>query len=276
MTVRIHETAGALAVLLVVLTAFASQDRSSTPEPVSEVKVIVSDATGAVIPLSKVLFKGELGTIVAHTTMDGSVKVKLRNGKYTVTVFQVGFVTSKPVDFQINAPTPFTFRTVLQVAGTPTDGGGGDGTMLAVPTIPSDLPNIVTAKSSAEPSAGGDLGLVTLGEGTFTGYPPSVYMQFFSACSADKPCTRREEFRVGSVPKGCCVLTVTNGDGRGTDEVRRYEIFLNGQRVLTTGKDRNAQAAVKVRQDNTLKVILIGGPRSKVFILIAYDPRESN
>jgi hypothetical protein len=71
------------------------------------------------------------------------------------------------------------------------------------------------------------------------------------------------------------MLTVTNGDGRGTDEVSSYEVFLNGQRVLPTGKAGNAQAAVKVLQDNTLKVVLRGGPQSKVFILIAYDSRES-
>jgi hypothetical protein len=110
---------------------------------------------------------------------------------------------------------------------------------------------------------------------TFTGYPPAVYMKFFLACPGDKPCTRTEGFRVDPVPKGCCVLTVTSGDGRGTDEVRSYEVFLNGQRVLPTGQARNAQAAVKILQDNTLKVVLIGEPHSKVFILIAYDPRES-
>jgi len=71
------------------------------------------------------------------------------------------------------------------------------------------------------------------------------------------------------------VLIVTNGDGRGTDEVSSYEVFLNGQPVLPTGKARNAQAVAKVQQDNTLKVVLTGKPHSKVFILIAYDPRES-
>src|SRR5436190_18836412 len=71
---------------------------------------------------------------------------------------------------------------------------------------------------------------------TFTGYPPAVYMHFFLACPGDKPCTRTENFRVDPIPKGCCVLTVTNGDGRGTDEVSSYEAFLNGQRVLPTGK----------------------------------------
>ncbi len=110
---------------------------------------------------------------------------------------------------------------------------------------------------------------------TFTGYPPALYMHPFLACPGDKPCARTENFRVDSVPKGCCVLTVTNGDWQGTDEVSSYEVFLNGQRVLPTGKARNAQAAVKVAQDNTLKVILRGAPQSKMFILIATDSRES-
>ena len=107
------------------------------------------------------------------------------------------------------------------------------------------------------------------------GYPPAVYMHFFLGCPGDKPCTQAENFRVDPVPKGCCVLTVTNGDGRGGDEVSSYEVFLNGERVLPPGRGRNAQAAVKIPKDNTLKVILTGGPHSKVFILVAYDPRES-
>src|SRR5258708_30918086 len=60
------------------------------------------------------------------------------------------------------------------------------------------------------------------------GYPPSVFMQSFLSCSSDVPCTRTDNFRVNPVPTGCCILTVTNGDGRGTDEVRSYEVFLNG------------------------------------------------
>jgi hypothetical protein len=109
----------------------------------------------------------------------------------------------------------------------------------------------------------------------FTGYPPAVYKHFFIACPGDKPCIRKENFHVDRVPKGCCVLTVTNGDGRGTDEVSSYEVFLNGRRVAPIGETRNAQAAVKVQQDNTLRVVLVGGPHSKVFILVGYDPRES-
>ena len=109
----------------------------------------------------------------------------------------------------------------------------------------------------------------------YTGYPPSVYLHFFLACSPDKPCTRTDSFRVDSVPNGCCILTVTKGDGRGTDEAASYEVFLNGTRVVPGNHSRSSQASVKVLPSNTLKVILTGEPSSKVFVLIAYDPRKS-
>jgi hypothetical protein len=109
----------------------------------------------------------------------------------------------------------------------------------------------------------------------FVGYPPSVYMQFFQACSSDKPCTRTEDFRVDPVPTGCCILIVTNGNGRGKDEVRSFEVFLNGKRVVTSDHNPNAQAATAVQTSNRIKLILTGEPTSKVFVLIAYDPRQS-
>ena len=110
---------------------------------------------------------------------------------------------------------------------------------------------------------------------SFTGYPPSVYMQPFLGCSSEAPCTRTAEFRVDPVPDGCCILTVTNGDGRGTDEARSYESFMNGKKVIPADHSRNAQALVKVLRRNTLKVVLTGEPFSKVFVLIANDPRQS-
>jgi len=110
---------------------------------------------------------------------------------------------------------------------------------------------------------------------SFTGYAPSVYMQFFQACAADTPCTRKDNFRVDPVPKGCCILTVTNGDGLGKNEARTYVVFLNGKRVVPADHPRTAQAAVKVRRSNTLKVILTGEPSSKVFVQIAPGPRQA-
>jgi hypothetical protein len=109
----------------------------------------------------------------------------------------------------------------------------------------------------------------------FTGYPPSVYMHPFLACVSDAPCAQTDKFHLDQVPTGCCDLIVTNGDGYGTDEVRSYEVFLNGERVVPTDHSRSAQAAVKLRATNTLKVVLRGASHSKVFVLFAYDPRRS-
>jgi hypothetical protein len=269
MTTRLHDAAVALGSLLVLLTALCSGQERSTPEPVAEVKGIVADAAGALIPQSEVVFKGESGTIVAHTSMDGSVTVELRTGRYAVTIAKPGFVRAKLVDFRIDAPTPTAFRVVLQVDRTPTDGGEFHG---VAPTTTSDLPYLLERQGPPPPSSGGDLGLVTLPDSP-RGYPPSVYMQFFRACSADKPCSRKDEFRADLSPKGCCVLTVTNGDGSSANEVTSYQVFLNGKRVLPT-RAGDAQVAVKLRQNNALKVVLLGEPSSKVFILIAYDPRQ--
>jgi hypothetical protein len=106
----------------------------------------------------------------------------------------------------------------------------------------------------------------------FVGYPPSVYVEHFFPCLSDAPCTRTAKFKVDPAPDGC-ILTVTNGDGRGTDEVRSYEVILNGKRVLSAGHARNAQATVKLVRSNTLKVVFSGEPDSKIFVLVAYAPR---
>jgi hypothetical protein len=87
----------------------------STPAPVSEVKGVVTDATGAVIRRCEVVFKGDSGTIVSHTGDDGSVTVHLPTGTYTVTIASKFFVTAKLVDFRISAPSPAAFRVALEL-----------------------------------------------------------------------------------------------------------------------------------------------------------------
>jgi hypothetical protein len=101
----------------------------------------------------------------------------------------------------------------------------------------------------------------------FTGYPPMVYRHPFLACAS--------KFHLDEVPRRCCVLIVRNGDGQGMGEVRSYEVYLNGKRVVPSDHSRSAQAAVKLRASNTLKVVLSGAPDSKVFVVLAYDPRPS-
>jgi len=110
---------------------------------------------------------------------------------------------------------------------------------------------------------------------TFTGYPPSVYMQSFQACSLDQPCTRTEDFRVDPLPKGCCALLLANGGGKGSDEVQTYEVFLNGKSVLASRQPPNGVANVTLVASNRIEMVLTGKPGSKVFVLITYDPRSA-
>jgi hypothetical protein len=110
----------------------------------------------------------------------------------------------------------------------------------------------------------------------FTGYPPSIYMTGFRGCAGEKACIQRGSFHVDQIPKGCCVLLVTNGDGKGADEMSSYEISLNGQQLLPAGNARYANVPVKLLPDNTLTAVLAGRENSKLFVLIAYDPRKPN
>jgi hypothetical protein len=136
----------------------------------------------------------------------------------------------------------------------------------------NDVVVVIAQPTAASPTAQEKTNQSSQG---FTGYPPSVYMRPFLACASEAPCSQTDEFHFDQVPTGCCVLVVTNGDGRGTDEVRTYELFLNGERVVPTDHSRTAQAAVKLRPSNTLKVTLNGDPHSKIFVLLAYEPRQS-
>lgn len=82
-------------------------------------------------------------------------------------------------------------------------------------------------------------------EQPITGYPPSVYMRPFLACVSDAPCAHTDKFHLDQIPTGCYVLIVTNGDGQGTDEVRSYEVLLNGERVVPTDHSRSVQAVLR-------------------------------
>lgn len=73
------------------------------------------------------------------------------------------------------------------------------------------------------------------------------------------------------MPNGSCRLTVQNGDGHDADEARSYEVFLNGERVISVHRSGNAEAPVKVLSNNALKVILAGEYFRKVFVEILCD-----
>jgi hypothetical protein len=103
----------------------------------------------------------------------------------------------------------------------------------------------------------------------------AAYVQTFQACSTDKPCAQTYEFHVDPLPKRCCILWVTYGDGQGRDEVQSYEVLLNNEIVLPSGHARKAHATVTVQTNNTIKVVLTGNPGSTVLVLITHNPRES-
>jgi len=98
--------------------------------------------------------------------------------------------------------------------------------------------------------------------------PSSVYTELFLGCDSDVPCTQQKTFPVDPVPSGGCSLAVRNGDGRGTDEARSYEVFLNSERVIPVHHSGNAQVHVKIFSNNTLKVVLTGESFRKVFLEI--------
>jgi hypothetical protein len=160
---------------------------SSTPG-VASLTTIVFDPAGAVITNAEITFKGEK-TISTKTGQDGSIQVPLPHGIYTVTTSSPGFKTNKITGFSADSAKPPVLKIVLQIARTecnpclPVDG--------TAQTITSDLPNVI------EPS----VPLPLPNGGGFTFFPPAVYMQSFRACSANEPCTRKEKFRVDSVPR---------------------------------------------------------------------------
>ncbi len=107
----------------------------------SEVRATVVDESGAKIPDCKMVFRSDLGEIVSHTEMDGSVAVEVRNGAYALETSKAGFVSSK---LDITVPISNRLRIVLQVDHTPIVDGLSVG---EVPTTTSQLPNTISAEA---------------------------------------------------------------------------------------------------------------------------------
>jgi hypothetical protein len=244
--------------LLVLNAALALGQGSPSLSHTANLTTIVFDPSGAVIPNAEITFEGEK-TVTAKTGKGGSIELPLPYGSYAVTTSCAGFKTNKVIAFLVDTGKP-VLKIVLQMAPTPCNPcspieGGAQ-------TIASDLPNTIPSPTlESLPIGGGPMPLRLVGE---------MYSKLFIACRLHRPCSQTSKFHVELVPKEGCSLIVTNGDGRGSDEVSSYQIFLNGKRVLTAGEVRTA---VIVRRDNTLKVVLAGKPHSKISILIASVPQ---
>jgi hypothetical protein len=151
---------GFAAVLVSMLLGLITVVQAQVVSPLSDVKATVFDETGAVIPGCEVVFKSDSGTIVLHTGMDGSVAVRLPNGRNALKTSKAGFVKS---DVRFFVPIPDPLRIVLKVDNTPSDGPLVDG----VPTTTSDLPSVIE---------GPEVPALRLGGGSIplTSAPPSV------------------------------------------------------------------------------------------------------
>jgi hypothetical protein len=130
------------------LTLVVAVGHAQVVPHLSDIKAIVFDETGAVIPDCEIVFRSDSEATVSHTGIDGSVTVRLRSGRYAVTSSKAGFVKSKLPDVQIGTPMPDPIRIVLKVDHTPTDGPIFDG----VPTYTSDLPSVIGPEANRAPS----------------------------------------------------------------------------------------------------------------------------
>jgi hypothetical protein len=135
----------AAAGIYTLLTLMIASGQAQVLAPLSEVKTIVFDETGTVIPGCEIAFSSDVERVVSHTGADGSVTVKLRDGRYTLTTSRAGFVK---IDFQFFVPMPEPLRVFLKADHTPTDGGVFEG----VPTTSSELPNNIEPKPASAPS----------------------------------------------------------------------------------------------------------------------------
>jgi len=100
---------------------------------------------------------------------------------------------------------------------------------------------------------------------------PLLYGNGFKACGPDAFCTRTVDFALKSIPNDCCVLEVFNGRSKDR-QVGSYEVFLNGDRIITPRNSEYASAAVRLSNQNNLKVVLKGEPQSGIMVMFAYAP----
>ena len=135
---------------LSVAVAFGQNSNSSG---IAVLRTVVADPSGVRIPSTKIVFKGEK-TITADTGEDGSIRVHIPYGSYSLTISHPGFETAKIADLTIKAAKPPDLGVVLHVnhcCDEPPIGGDEVGPQL----VASDVPNMIGA--AGVPDAGAAL-----------------------------------------------------------------------------------------------------------------------
>lgn len=133
--------------LLNLHVVIASGQGAPAPSRNASLTIIVFDQSGAVIPNADIALAGE-NTVTTKTGPDGSSQVPLSYGNYTVTVRSPGFKASRINGLTVDAAKPPVLRVVLEVGhySGPTWTGGEN----LVPTIRSDVPNVLVPRSTKD------------------------------------------------------------------------------------------------------------------------------
>ena len=148
---------GVLMAFLPICPSLALGQNPLTPSRDAELRVIVFDPSGAVIPKATIRFEGKKSFSIS-TAENGSIQVRLPSGNYELTVSSPGYETTK-ITHRVDADNRFPLTLVMQFHAPkgdclPCSGPG-------VETIASDLPNVIetvrvpdaaTALRMAEPS----------------------------------------------------------------------------------------------------------------------------
>lgn len=116
--------------------AFSQNSKSSK---FADFSAVASDPDGDVIPNTRIVFQGKQ-TIVANTGGDGTVRVQLPYGHYSITARGAGFKTKKITSLAIRVPKPPKLKIILYFDESYCDDCFVYPEVRVQP-IPSDLPD---------------------------------------------------------------------------------------------------------------------------------------
>jgi len=134
--------------LMMVLGLWAALVSGQAPaaKPISQATFVVTDPSGAVIANANVTIQGKV-TLTTRTSLDGSVHLTLPYGYYEVTIASNGFKPLRIAKFIVDAPKLPVRTVTLQLGDYGFDEFPSE--VVAVPTLPSELPNSIEEKAGA-------------------------------------------------------------------------------------------------------------------------------
>ena len=125
---------------ILVLFAAVAFGQGANSSRIADLRTVVSDPAGARIVSAEITFKGEK-TVTATAGEDGSIRVQIPYGSYSVTISRPGFKTANITGFTIQTAKPQDLEVVLQVG--PCCDEPPLGQDVGPQLIASDSPNVI-------------------------------------------------------------------------------------------------------------------------------------